>query len=141
VGPVRFRPGATIPSKCQNRRLTPQFWNLLSLAWGYRLGEIKLNVAEIKKRELGVREDETAPQPRRTRRVSAAARAKIAAAHLLLGSSVHTRGGLMAGQWYAVDLKHAASGWLHFSPSEAARMCAEAIRRDISRPDGRSVEK
>ena len=49
--------------------------------------------------------------------------------HLLLGTSSHTPAGLMAGRWHATDLDHAASGWLQFSPAEAARMRAETIRR------------
>ena len=49
--------------------------------------------------------------------------------HLLLGTTAHARAGLMAGRWHAADLNHAASGWLQFSPSEAARMSAEATRR------------
>jgi hypothetical protein len=65
--------------------------------------------------------------------------------HLLLGTSSHTRAGLMAGRWHATALDHAASGWLQFSPSEAARMRAEATRRareadasGTNRPDHQS---
>lgn len=49
--------------------------------------------------------------------------------HLLLGSSAHSRYGLMAGRWSATDLNRASVGDLLFSPAEAALMRAEAVRR------------
>jgi len=49
--------------------------------------------------------------------------------HLLLGTSAHSRYGLMAARWRATDLDRAAVGGLLFSPAEAAIMRAEAVRR------------
>jgi hypothetical protein len=49
--------------------------------------------------------------------------------HLLLGTSAHSRYGLMAGRWRATDLDRASVGLLLFSPAEAAIMRAEAVRR------------
>jgi hypothetical protein len=49
--------------------------------------------------------------------------------HLLLGTSAHSRYGLMAGRWRATDLDRASLGDLRFSPAEAAIMRAEAARR------------
>jgi hypothetical protein len=49
--------------------------------------------------------------------------------HLLLGTSEHLRYGLMAGHWRDTDLDRASFGLLLFSPAEAARMRAEALRR------------
>jgi hypothetical protein len=49
--------------------------------------------------------------------------------HLLLGTSAHSRYGLMAARWRATDLDRAAVGGLLFSPAVAAIMRAEAVRR------------
>ena len=49
--------------------------------------------------------------------------------HLLLGTSTHSRYGLMAGRWRANELDRASVGDLLFSLAEAAIMRAEAVRR------------
>lgn len=66
--------------------------------------------------------------------------------HLLLGSSAHSRYGLMAGRWSATDLNRASVGDLLFSPAEAALMRAEAVRRwdkgrlaPLANPNGKEV--
>ena len=49
--------------------------------------------------------------------------------HLLLGTSAHTRYGLMAGLWRTNELDRAEVGLLQFSPAEAARLRSESLRR------------
>jgi hypothetical protein len=49
--------------------------------------------------------------------------------HLLLGSSAHTRYGLMAGRWRTNELDRAEVGLLQFSAAEAARLRSESLRR------------
>jgi hypothetical protein len=61
--------------------------------------------------------------------------------HVLLGTSEHSRYGLMAGQWRDTDLDRAALGLLQFSTAEAARMRAEALRRDHEGNVARAAEQ
>ncbi len=52
--------------------------------------------------------------------------------HLLLGTSAHSRFGLMAAGWSAAELERAPAGLLEFSSAEAATIRAAVIRRNIA---------
>jgi hypothetical protein len=51
--------------------------------------------------------------------------------HLLLGTSGHTRYGLMAGHWRNSELDRTEAGLLQFSPAESARLRKESLRRSL----------
>jgi hypothetical protein len=53
--------------------------------------------------------------------------------HLLLGTSAHTRYGLMAARWRTNELNRAEVGLLQFSPDEAARLRTESLRRTMDK--------